>query len=148
TERAYFTNKCSSLPTNMSQCNAITGGATQADVNDGSKLVGYLRGWTGLELNADLSVGSFRDRKFVDPGSGTVSQTILGDTINAKPAFVRNPLFSYGDAVTPTYNSFKTANALRSPRLYVGANDGYLHAFHGDTGEEMFAYLPRFLMSG
>ena len=147
-ERAYFTNKCSSLPTNMSQCNAITGGATQADVNDGSKMVGYLRGWTGLELNADLSVGSFRDRKFVDPGTGTVSQTILGDTINAKPAFVRNPLFSYGDAVTPTYNSFKLANALRSPRLYVGANDGYLHAFHGDTGEEMFSYLPRFLMSG
>jgi type IV pilus assembly protein PilY1 len=148
TERAYFTNKCSSLPTNMSQCNLITGGATQADVNDGAKMVGYLRGWTGLELNADLSVGSFRDRKFVEPGSGTVSQTILGDTINAKPAFVRNPLFSYGDAVTPTYTTFKTANALRSPRLYVGANDGYLHAFHGDTGEEMFAYLPRFLMSG
>jgi len=148
TERAYFTNKCSSLPTNMSQCNTITGGATQANVNDGSLMVGYLRGWTGLELTADLSAGSFRDRKFVDPGTGTVSQTILGDTINAKPAFVRNPFLFYGDTVTPSYTDYKSANALRSPRLYVGANDGYLHAFHGDTGEEMWAYLPRFLMSG
>ena len=148
TERAYFSNKCSTLPTNMSQCNSITGGATQANVNDGAQMVGYLRGWTGLELNADLSVGSFRDRKFIDPGTGTVTQTILGDTINAKPAFVRNPIFTYGDAVTPTYNDFKTSNVLRSPRLYVGGNDGYLHAFHGDTGDEVWAYLPRFLMSG
>lgn len=26
--------------------------------------------------------------------------------------------------------------------LYVGANDGMLHAFHADTGEEAFAYIP------
>jgi type IV pilus assembly protein PilY1 len=144
TERAYFAGKCSSNPTNMSQCTSITGGATQADVNDGSKLVGYLRGWTGLELNADFSVGSFRDRKFIEPG-GAVTQTILGDTINAKPAYVRAPLLSYGDT---GYAAFKSANQSRAPRLFVGANDGYLHAFDGNTGNEAWAYLPRFLMPG
>ncbi len=28
------------------------------------------------------------------------------------------------------------------PVVYVGANDGMLHAFHADTGAELFAYIP------
>lgn len=144
TEQAYFTNKCSSNPANMTQCPSLTGGPTQANVNSGANLVGYLRGWTGLELNADFSVGSFRDRKFIEPG-GAVTQTILGDTINAKPAYVRAPLLEYADT---GYAAFKSTNAARAPRLYVGANDGYMHAFDGNTGSESWAYLPRFLMPG
>jgi len=144
TEQAYFANKCSSNPLNMTQCATLTGGPTQANVNSGSNLVGYLRGWTGLELNADFSVGSFRDRKFIEPG-GVVTQTILGDTINAKPAYVRAPLMKYADT---GYAAFLTANLNRAPRLFVGANDGYMHAFDGNTGSESWAYLPRFLMPG
>jgi len=144
TEQAYFSNKCSSNPLNMTQCATLTGGPTQANVNSGSNLVGYLRGWTGLELNADFSVGSFRDRKFIESG-GAVTQTILGDTINAKPAYVRAPLLQYADT---GYAAFLTANLNRAPRLYVGANDGYMHAFDGNTGSESWAYLPRFLMPG
>jgi type IV pilus assembly protein PilY1 len=31
----------------------------------------------------------------------------------------------------------------RTPVIYVGANDGMLHAFSGATGRELFAYIPR-----
>jgi type IV pilus assembly protein PilY1 len=32
--------------------------------------------------------------------------------------------------------------------VYVGANDGMLHAFSAQTGEELFAYVPRTLLPG
>lgn len=45
--------------------------------------------------------------------------TVLGDIVNSSPAYV---------------DDTKT--------LYVGANDGMLHAFDADTGVEQFAYVP------
>jgi type IV pilus assembly protein PilY1 len=35
----------------------------------------------------------------------------------------------------------------RAPTVYVGANDGMLHAFSARTGDELFAYVPRALFS-
>ena len=31
--------------------------------------------------------------------------------------------------------------------IYVGANDGMLHGFNADTGNEVFAYVPRAVYS-
>jgi type IV pilus assembly protein PilY1 len=140
TEQGYFSNKCTPLST-MSQCGGLT--ATQlTTANDGSQLLGYLRGWQAEEG------GAFRDRTFIDPITGATASTVLGDTISAKPVFVRNPTLSYNDAVTPTYGNYATTNAGRSPRVYVAANDGYLHAFNGNTGDEVWAYVPGFLLPG
>ena len=36
----------------------------------------------------------------------------------------------------------QSANASRTPMIYVGANDGMLHAFRAEDGVEAFAYLP------
>jgi type IV pilus assembly protein PilY1 len=105
-------------------------------------MVGFLRGWQALEGTV------FRDRVVIDPITGATANTVLGDTITAKPVFVRNPTFSYVDAVTPSYATFAAANASRAPRVYVGANDGFLHAFDGSTGAESWAYTPSFLMPG
>jgi len=141
TEQAFFLAKCTPAST-MTQCTGLTT-AQLATANDGASLVGFLRGQLGNEATI------FRDRTFIDiANNSAVVQTVLGDTISAKPAYLRRPQFNYADAVTPTYSSFLTANLLRSPRVYVAANDGYLHSFNGDTGEEMWAYLPHFLMPG
>jgi len=140
TEQAYFSNKCTPLST-MAQCSLLT--PTQLiSANDGSQMVGFLRGWQSLEGSV------LRDRVVIDPITGATQNTVLGDTITAKPVFVRNPTLSYVDAVTPTYATFAVANASRAPRVYVGANDGYLHAFDGSTGDESWAYVPGFLMPG
>ncbi len=48
--------------------------------------------------------------------------TLLGDIVNSSPTFV------------------KTSNTVDS--VYVGANDGMLHAFNATTGVERFAYVP------
>jgi type IV pilus assembly protein PilY1 len=140
TQRGYFNNKCTPLST-MTQCALLTP-TELTSANDGSQMVGFLRGWQSLEGAV------FRDRVVIDPITGATANTVLGDTITAKPVFVRNPTFNYVDAVTPTYATFATANASRAPRVYVGANDGYLHAFDASTGVESWAYVPSFLMPG
>ena len=141
TEQAFFVDRCVPAST-MTQCTGLSP-AQLTIANDGSSLVGFLRGHLGNEATI------FRDRTFIDiANNNAVVQTVLGDTISAKPAYLRRPQFNYADAVTPPYSTFLSSNQNRSPRVYVAANDGYLHAFHGDTGEEMWAYLPRFLMPG
>lgn len=126
-EQAYVSNKC--VPTsNLSQCIVLT--APQLVLaNDGQNMVNFLRGQTSQEG------GVYRDRLHV-----------LGDTINATPAYVREPRFAFADAVTPDYASFKTANASRQATLYIAANDGMLHALNADNGQEMWAYVPKMVL--
>jgi type IV pilus assembly protein PilY1 len=120
-EQAYFVNKCTAL----SQCPLLTVGQ-QAIANNGDNMVNFLRGRSTHEATV------FRDREHV-----------LGDPVNATPAFVKAPRFNFSDVVTPTYQDFKAAQASRQGVLYIAANDGMLHAFNGDTGQEMWAYVPR-----
>ena len=38
--------------------------------------------------------------------------------------------------------TFKETHANREKLVYVQANDGMLHAFKADTGEEKWAFIP------
>jgi len=44
------------------------------------------------------------------------------------------------------YGLHRQALLQRRKMLYVGANDGFLHAFDARTGSEVFAYLPQALL--
>ncbi|MBH2033065.1 MAG: pilus assembly protein PilY [Pseudomonadales bacterium] len=75
---------------------------------------------------------------------------ILGDIVDSTPIIVRKPsrLASRMDATelqnstdSNSYTQFKSAQANRETRIYVGANDGMLHAFN-EAGEETFAFIP------
>ncbi len=130
-ERGYFENKC----TAFSQCALLTL-AQKTVANDGSRLVGYLRGWRQDEsLTLPETNAPFRPR-----------DNILGDPINATPAFMKAPRFGFADAVTPTYAAFKLANAGRQATLFIASNEGIIHALNGDTGQEMWGYVPRIVM--
>src|SRR5436190_2431374 len=107
----------------MSQCSLLTL-AQKTVVNAGTALIGFLRGQTGNEAVL------FRDRVESDPVTQATAQTVLGDIVDATPAFIRVPLFNYTDT---GYNAFKKANENRPGALYVAANDGYLHAFDNST---------------
>ncbi|ROO28405.1 pilus assembly protein [Salinisphaera japonica] len=148
------------------QPNALTGGAVsgrgfRADTAltgrfptlDGPA-VAYLRGDRSRERQsvAQNTIGGFRNR----------ADTVLGDIINAVPVFVgtADPLRYAGlwldrrfPTVTPPENTagarpysgasgFVANTAARTPLVYVGANDGMLHAFDADSGRERFAYVP------
>lgn len=125
-ERLYFTDKiCAPAAAPLAQCTTLPA-ADQVEANKPQKLIPWLRGQT--ENNGFL----YRNREHV-----------LGDPVNATPAYVRVPTFAFADAVTPDYATFKAANAARQSVLYVAANDGMLHALNGDTGQEIWAFIPK-----
>ncbi len=43
------------------------------------------------------------------------------------------------------YNIWAASKANRKKTLYVGANDGMLHAFDADTGQERWGFVPPFI---
>ncbi len=111
----------------------------------------YLRGDQTNELTDTNTTGTLRERDH-----------LLGDIINSDPQYVGNQStrgIDFGYNVLPgtegtSYATYKTdsgsATASRPPMIYVGANDGMLHAFYAgmssDTppgGKEAFAYIPR-----
>lgn len=69
--------------------------------------------------------------------------SLLGDIVNSAPQYVGAPNFRHKDSLeAEPYSEFKVDNADRPPMIYVGANDGMLHGFDAETGEERLAYIP------
>lgn len=104
---------------------------TQKTAATADALINFLRGQTGNEeTGGTADTDLFRDRAHV-----------LGDIASAAPVFVGKPPFSYLDA---GYASFLASNQTRKPVVYVGSNDGMLHAFDGSKtgGKELWAYVP------
>lgn len=104
-----------------------------------SQAVAYLLGDSSQEV---ANGGPLRDR------TGP-----LGDIINSTPVVV-SPSNDYGyrslrdsdgnyDALNyAAYLASKGSASGPPSMVYAGANDGMLHAFHGQTGVEEFAYIP------
>lgn len=67
----------------------------------------------------------------------------LGDIVDSSPIMVGKPT---GFNSLNGYAAFRTARAGRTEALYVGSNDGMLHAFNADTGVEMWAYVPKTIL--
>jgi type IV pilus assembly protein PilY1 len=63
----------------------------------------------------------------------------LGDIVDSSPITVGKPS-EYHDYLS--YGSFASGNASRDEMIYVGANDGMLHAFKASDGSEAWAYVP------
>ncbi|OQX13981.1 MAG: hypothetical protein BWK76_15360 [Desulfobulbaceae bacterium A2] len=77
----------------------------------------------------------------------------LGDIYHSEPVVVTAPSFtppevSDGDPDPfAGYTTYKSNNAERATRIYVGANDGMLHAIRADNGQESWAYIPNAVLS-
>jgi type IV pilus assembly protein PilY1 len=111
------------------------GSLTSADVVD------YLRGNQAKEES--FAGGTLRTRT---PPEASWS-VLLGDIVNSTPIYVGAPnsqLYSTAPAFTgkSVYETFATAQAGRTPALWVGSNDGMMHAFNANTGAEIYAYVP------
>lgn len=112
----------------------------------GSKRVDYLRGDRTYEATGSPQ---FRHR-----GS------VLGAVVNAQPVYISSPDSGWSDnfpAGSPeavaaantsaagnsgSYAKFVNHNNNRAATVYVGANDGMLHAFSAADGVERWAYVP------
>ncbi|HRI17713.1 MAG TPA: PilC/PilY family type IV pilus protein, partial [Burkholderiaceae bacterium] len=104
----------------------------------------------GAPLDAE-SVGQARlaflrgDRSQEAP-SGTLRKRgrVLGDIVNSGVAYSGAPSLRIADA--SYVSGFATTYASRVKTLFVGANDGMLHAFDSANGDELFAYIPSWLV--
>lgn len=67
---------------------------------------------------------------------------VLGPIVNSTPWVQTPPAANYFGTAFSGYVDFAKANKDRKKLLWVGANDGMLHAFTPDKGEEVFAYVP------
>ncbi len=70
----------------------------------------------------------------------------LGDIIHSTPVVVGPPNGYYHD---PSYLEFRREHRSRERILYVGANDGMLHAFYvdgPDGGKEAWGFIPNNLL--
>ncbi len=115
-------------------------GASAAQKNaEVTQRVNYLRG----DSSNERPVGNFRERPILEGR--------LGDIVHSSPIFVGPPSrlgrTSRPYPQTDLYTSFTATHASRQDVLYVSANDGMLHGFNADTGDEVFAYLPDNLMT-
>lgn len=68
--------------------------------------------------------------------------TLLGDIVNSGVAYVSGSGPAYSGPNFPGHATYRTTNKTRPPVVYVGANDGLLHAFDGSNGKELFGYIP------
>jgi type IV pilus assembly protein PilY1 len=100
---------------------------------DGEARLDYLRGSRAAETDPTYS---YRGRS-----------RIMGDSINSAPVLKGAPS---SDIVDTSYQTFYTTNLGRTPTVYIGSNDGMLHAFRAadaaantTNGQELFAYVPR-----
>jgi type IV pilus assembly protein PilY1 len=107
----------------------IGGGNTLSDTN-AAAAIAYVRGDQSNESSTRL-----RDR-------GT---NVLGPIVNSTPWQQSIPSASYFGTTFSGYTDFAGDNKARKSLVWVGANDGMLHAFDlvsGTAGKEVFAYVP------
>ena len=86
------------------------------------------------------SVTGFRDR-----------DNILGDIVNSRPVFVGQSNEGWANLPTgqgggTSYFNFVDSKEAATDAVYIGANDGMLHAFDArdtSSGRELFGFVPR-----
>jgi type IV pilus assembly protein PilY1 len=120
----------------FTRSSSLTGGVGAGGVGGGTTFptaaqqVALTRtgGPANYEVNGSDNVDYIKGRQTKEgsnPGQLRVRSTVMGDIVNSSPAYV---------ADTDT--------------VYIGANDGMLHAFRGSTGAEQFAYIPGIINFG
>lgn len=146
----------SAVPFLWGSLNSTSQTALTATTATGNDLVNFLRGDHSLEGSLAQTAQPYRLR--ID-GNGKPFR--LGDFVNSNPVLIRG-LFNGGYSQLSTgggsYNTFIAAKASRAPVLFVGSNDGMLHAFKDinsvplpaaqtaaspTDGQEVFAFVPR-----
>jgi type IV pilus assembly protein PilY1 len=95
-----------------------------ADVTEATQIIDYTRG---------APVTATRDR----------ANWKLGDVVDAAPVFVGKPT-AFNSFLN--YAAYRAANANRTEMVYVGSNDGMLHALDASSGVEQWAYVPRTIL--
>ncbi len=139
-----FDGLCTTGAEKLSQCTKLTTNAKANATSD--NLIAFLRGGSTYEQSAASADNKvFRTR--VSP---------MGDIVNSGPIYVRKSPLQYSENNHAAYVATTKSEADKRGYgvLYVGANDGMLHAIKvadstTDTtgGTELWAYVPSMVMA-
>ena len=119
------------------------------DADDIKGLISFLRGEDYFDFNGDCNLNTKR----INPDDG--HKDYLGDIYHSEMVVVGKPnAFTNFSSrfqesyfrTNKSYASFRDALQNRDEIIYVGGNDGMLHAFDADTGIEKWAFIPPFMM--
>lgn len=84
-----------------------------------------------------------------------VRSSLLGAVIRSQPTYVSSPISGHREEWPENsperdcgrcYEQFQRDKKDRRPVVYVGSNNGMVHAFDGGTGAELMAYIPNTLI--
>lgn len=129
------------LLTNAPYPSAINTAEKTENINFGKALAQYL---SGDNSNEGTAGNQFRQR----------SDYYLGDIIHGGPVYIGKPNAPYPNNIASHignssdyvgYHEFAKNNISRQGVVYAGSNDGFMHAFNSDTGEELYAFMPHTL---
>lgn len=86
---------------------------------------------------------------FVRNGMGHLLGTKLWDVGHSSPVYLGPPVENGSDKslTEDGYATFAAANQNRQRTVFLGTNDGMVHAFNAVTGVEMWAFVPYNLLA-
>ncbi|MGE4236361.1 pilus assembly protein [Hydrogenophaga sp.] len=119
----------SSMAFKWNSLNATQQGVLNADGN-GENRVEFLRGSRTHESTL------FRTRP----------SNLLGDVVNSGVTYLAGAGPALTGANFPGHATYRNTTRTRPAVVYVGGNDGMLHALSGTDGRELFGYIPGSLL--
>ncbi len=99
----------------------------------------------GLEATTDVQAADLINWGRGDDVTNLRDRTgwSLGTIIHSTPVVVGKPAQF---VATESFQTFRQAHRNRQKIVYVGANDGMLHAFDAESGREEWAFVPEFAL--
>ena len=120
-------NDLTNSSNSFSNSNATIPGLLGVSATDSAKIVNYVYGKDAWDEDLDGNTTEIR-------GSATDSDGwILGDILHSRPLIQPYNRYSMDDEDDPSKNLSV---------IYVGSNDGQLHAFSDATGDELWSFIP------
>ncbi len=114
-------------------------GDTLFDDNDAKTIINFT-------LDPNYNGGIYKGKRGinVDIKGTSYSSWKLGDIYHSTPVVIAEPAFFFTEnGYTSFYNTYKNRETV----IYVGTNDGMLHAFKNTDGNEIFSVIPKSLLA-
>ncbi len=129
-------------PINSQRCKN-TSGVANGNEDDIKGLINFVRGQDYFDYDGDCDLTETRDNPL---GDIYHSELVTVGAPNAETAFTGKNQEAYFRSIN-NYDTWAASKSNREEIIYVGANDGMLHAFNAKTGVEEWAFVPPFIAS-
>ena len=115
-------------------------GVEDGNMDDAAGLINFIRGQDYFDYKGNCDIYRDRDKMLADIYN---SQIVVVGKPNANINFSNNFQESYWRSLNNYAGGFASSSAAsRTEVVYAGANNGILHAFRADNGEELWGFVP------